>query len=57
MIYCLNGGIFENEVGESTRQNSKKGLYQGCTRHTGISGLLKFHSMLFTGEKTEAQRG
>ena len=57
MIYCLNGDIFENEVGESTRQNSKKDLYQGCTRQTGTSGLLKFHSILFTGEKTKAQRG
>ena len=57
MIYCLNGDISENEVWESTRQNSKQDLYQGCTRQTGTSGFLKFHSILFTDEKTEAQRG
>lgn len=34
MIYCLNGDIFENEVGESTSQNSKKDLYQGMHQAT-----------------------
>ena len=47
MIYCLNGDISENEVGESTRQNSKQDLYQGCTRQTGTSGLRKFHCFIY----------